>query len=50
MGTQSRKLFDVNSLLPPESPDRKVVLFAKKQVIFSQGDRNDSIFYVEKHG
>jgi CRP-like cAMP-binding protein len=48
MAPHTLKPFNINSLLAPASPERKVVSFGKKQVIFSQGDRNDSVFFIEK--
>ena len=48
MAPHTLKPFNIDSLLAPASPERKVVSFGKKQVIFSQGDRNDSVFFIEK--
>jgi CRP-like cAMP-binding protein len=40
--------FDLDSLLPPGSADRKIARFTRNQIIFSQGDRSEALFYIEK--
>jgi CRP/FNR family cyclic AMP-dependent transcriptional regulator len=40
--------FDLDSLLLPGSADRKIARFTRNQIIFSHGDRSESLFYIEK--
>jgi CRP/FNR family transcriptional regulator, cyclic AMP receptor protein len=40
--------FNLHVLLTKERVTKREIDFAKKQVIFSHGDRNDSLFYIEK--
>jgi CRP/FNR family transcriptional regulator, cyclic AMP receptor protein len=42
------KAFDAASFLLSISREKKTVWFAGKEIIFSKGERSDSIFYVEK--
>lgn len=43
-----RPKFDIASLLSSMGYRDKPLFFRKKQIIFSQGDRSEAIFYVEK--
>jgi hypothetical protein len=43
-----RAAFDLIPLLGGISRNKKPVFFRKKQIIFSYGDRSDSIFYTDK--
>src|SRR5580698_9813284 len=42
------KPFDTAAFLSFISPERKAVYFPEKQIIFSEGERSDSIFYIER--
>jgi CRP-like cAMP-binding protein len=46
--TMLRPKFDIASLLSSMGYRDKSLFFRKKQIIFSQGDRSEAIFYVEK--
>lgn len=39
--------FDIRPLLDRLSQARKTVLFRRRQIIFSEGDRSDSIYFIE---
>jgi CRP-like cAMP-binding protein len=41
-------IFDAATFLVSISPQNKTVFFAERQIIFSEGDRSDSIFYIER--
>ena len=45
---KSVREFDPNTFLATIGEGRKIVAFPKKQTIFTQGDRADSVFYVQK--
>ena len=49
MGPSTLNRFDLDAFLASSSADRKQISFRKKQIIFSQGDRSDAIFFI-KHG
>ena len=40
--------FDPNAFLATIGDGRKLLTFAKKQTIFTQGDKADSVFYIQK--
>jgi CRP-like cAMP-binding protein len=40
--------FDPNTFLATIGDGRKLLTFAKKQTIFTQGDKADSVFYIQK--
>lgn len=40
--------FDINTFLASDGVERKAETFKKDAVIFTQGGRNDSIFFIEK--
>ncbi|MDQ1388263.1 MAG: family transcriptional regulator, cyclic receptor protein [Acidobacteriaceae bacterium] len=40
--------FDPNAFLATIGDGRKLLTFAKKQTIFAQGDKADSVFYIQK--
>jgi CRP/FNR family cyclic AMP-dependent transcriptional regulator len=42
------KTFDAASFLISICPEKRAVRFAEKEIIFSKGERSDSIFYIEK--
>jgi CRP/FNR family transcriptional regulator, cyclic AMP receptor protein len=42
------KPFDTTTLLGLIGSERKAVYFPEKQIIFSEGERSDSIFYIER--
>src|SRR5260370_36044472 len=42
------KTFDAAGVLASITPVGRAVAFPQKQVIFSEGQRSDSIFYIEK--
>lgn len=43
-----KREFDPNTFLATIGEGRKIVSVAKKQTIFTQGDRADAVFYVQK--
>lgn len=43
----SNKTFDVVGLLAALGAKGKTVRFPKNQIVFSQGDRSDAMFYIE---
>jgi CRP/FNR family transcriptional regulator, cyclic AMP receptor protein len=49
LGPSTLNRFDLDAFLAAGTADRKLVLFRKKQIIFSEGDRSDAIFFIE-HG
>ena len=48
MATPKTSMFDPAGFLGEAGSGRKIVEFRNKQTIFSQGDRADSVFYVQK--
>jgi CRP/FNR family transcriptional regulator, cyclic AMP receptor protein len=42
------KRFDTATFLAFIRPEKKVMCFSEKQIIFSEGERSDSLFYIEK--
>lgn len=48
MGQPTFKAFDADTFFAAIGSDRRRVRYRKKEVIFSQGDPSDSIFYVEQ--
>jgi CRP/FNR family cyclic AMP-dependent transcriptional regulator len=44
----SAKRFDSAALLGFIRPEKKPICFSEKQIIFSEGERSDSVFYIEK--
>ena len=40
--------FDVNAFFVAVGSERRITHYRKRQIIFSQGDESDSIFYIEK--
>jgi CRP/FNR family transcriptional regulator, cyclic AMP receptor protein len=49
LGPSTLNLFDLDAFLAARTADRKLVTFRKKQIIFSEGDHSDAIFFIE-HG
>jgi hypothetical protein len=47
MRRPTSKPSDIDRFLTTVSPERKIVLFHNKQIIFSQGVRGDSVFHIE---
>jgi CRP-like cAMP-binding protein len=45
---KSSRQFDPNTFLATIGEGRKIVAVSKKQTIFTQGDRADAVFYVQK--
>ncbi len=43
-----RKLFDPEAFLAKVGPGRTIPQYRKRQVIFSQGDIADAVFYIQK--
>jgi CRP/FNR family transcriptional regulator, cyclic AMP receptor protein len=48
MAISKRREFDPNTFLATIGEGRKIVSAEKKQTIFTQGDRADAVFYVQK--
>jgi CRP/FNR family cyclic AMP-dependent transcriptional regulator len=48
IATGKKREFDPNTFLATIGEGRKIVSAAKKQTIFTQGDRADAVFYVQK--
>ena len=48
MGLPTVKSFNADAFFCAIGSDRRPVRYDKKQIIFSQGDPSDSIFYIEK--
>jgi CRP-like cAMP-binding protein len=48
MQSTPAKVFDAIAFLASLSPEKKIVSFFEKQVIFSQGEQSNAIFYIEK--
>src|SRR5580692_10668533 len=46
--TTKNRDFDPNAFLATIGEGRKILAVAKKQVIFTQGDAADSVFYLQK--
>jgi len=46
--TPKAKLFDPNLFLAKVGEGRKIVDYSKNQVVFSQAERADAIFYIQK--
>ena len=46
--TKKNRGFDPNTFLATIGDGRKMLAFEKKQAIFTQGDKADSVFYVQK--
>jgi CRP-like cAMP-binding protein len=44
------KPFDIDGFLAMVGAQRTVTRFSRKQVLFSQGDRADAVFYIETGG
>jgi CRP/FNR family transcriptional regulator, cyclic AMP receptor protein len=49
LGPSSLNRFDLGAFLATGTANRKLVIFRKKQIIFSEGDHSDAIFFIE-HG
>jgi len=47
-GAKKNRGFDPNSFLAIIGDGRKILAVTKKQTIFTQGDKADAIFYVQK--
>jgi CRP-like cAMP-binding protein len=47
MRRPTSKPSDIDRFLTTVSPEREIVLFHNKQIIFSQGERGDSVFHIE---
>jgi len=47
MGRNARE-FDPNTFLATIGEGRRIVAVAKKQTVFTQGDRADAVFYIQK--
>lgn len=45
---RKRRNFDLNQLLVTDGRGRKIMQFRRRQVIFSQGDACDHVFYIEQ--
>jgi CRP-like cAMP-binding protein len=50
MASRKRRPFDAKTFLESAGLGRKVVTYRRKQVVFSQGDPCDSIFYLQNGG
>jgi len=50
MASRKRRPFDAETFLESAGLGRKVVTYRRKQVVFSQGDPCDSIFYLQNGG
>src|SRR5437588_12201525 len=48
MRTTTTNAFDVNAFFVAVGSERRITHYRKRQIIFSQGDESDSIFYIEK--
>jgi CRP/FNR family transcriptional regulator, cyclic AMP receptor protein len=48
MNSSNLKSFDIGVLPITRGTDKRIIFFRKKQTIFSQGQRSDAIFYIEK--
>ena len=48
MATKSRRLFDTKSFLAHVGEGRSIGKYRKGQVVFSQGDPADAVFYIQK--
>ena len=46
--TKNRRGFDPNAFLATIGDGRKMLAVEKKQLIFTQGDRADAVFYIQK--
>jgi len=46
--TPKAKLFDPNLFLAKVGEGRKIVDYSKNQMVFSQAQRADAIFYIQK--
>jgi CRP/FNR family cyclic AMP-dependent transcriptional regulator len=46
--TKNNREFDPNAFLATIGEGRKILVVAKKRVIFTQGDTADSVFYLQK--
>jgi CRP-like cAMP-binding protein len=49
LGASTSNHFDLDAFFAGSTADRKLVFFRRKQIIFSEGDRSDAIFFIE-HG
>jgi CRP/FNR family cyclic AMP-dependent transcriptional regulator len=47
-GAKKNRAFDPNSFLATIGDGRKILAVTKKQTIFTQGDKADAVFYVQK--
>ena len=47
VAAKTRRDFDPHAFLATIGEGRKVVVFQKKQIIFSQGDPTDAVFYIQ---
>ena len=48
MATKRRRLFDTKSFLARVGDGRSIGKYRKGQVVFSQGDAGDAVFYIQK--
>jgi len=48
MATKSRRLFDTKAFLARVGDGRSIGKYRKGQVVFSQGDTGDAVFYIQK--
>jgi CRP-like cAMP-binding protein len=48
MSSSNLKSFDIDVLPITRGTGKRIIFFRKKQIIFSQGQRSDAIFYIEK--
>ena len=48
MATKRRRLFDTKSFLAHVGDGRSIGKYRKGQIVFSQGDPGDAVFYIQK--